>query len=425
MKKLLKILNKADIKRVLLILIIFNLLLKIILMFFLSPNMPPVDDGKDYFEIAENLITRGRFAGIFGITSVRAPLYPFFLSLLFLASGGDIAVMRIIQILISLTMIPLIYLLLKKLDQKKPAVIIALFIYSFYPAFIYLPYRLLTENLFIILLMIFSLVFLKYRGLKDCAICGITAGLLSLTRPMFLLYPIFALIYIFYHRKKNFRLIISDFLVIVILMALTILPWTIRNYMLWGGFCLITTNSGNTVMINNNDLLFDIEGPAPQNRVFKMELLHPDFMPGTPLWDSMNELQRDRELQKRTFAWIKNNPGSFLRLIPIKIYSFWHYSQNPQTPEVRKSLQDLGSIFSYLALLPFMIYGFFKSFKYIHFPDSLYPLSLLLLFLFTTIIFGGSLRFRMPFDIFLIIWGSIGMYSIILKLAGKRHDIRS
>ncbi len=398
--------------------IILNFLAKILLLAVMGPGSPPVDDGVDYYEIAKNLAGSLEFSGVFGITSARAPMYPFFLGLLFALSGGNITAIRILQILLSLLIFPLLYRFLKKIGTGKQVAITALGLYALYPAFIYLPYRLLTENLFILLLMLFSLVFIRYRNIKDCIFCGVLSGLLALTRPMFLLYPFFSLVYLFFHREKSLRRTVRDFSIISVFMLVTIMPWTIRNYKLWGGFCLITTNSGNTIMINNNDFLFDIKGPAPQNRVFRMEKLHPDFMPGTELWESMNELERDRELQKRTFDWIRNNPVSFIRLIPVKLWSFWHYSQNPQTPEIKKSVQDIGSALSYLVLLPFMFYGFLISFRFMRFPDQLYPVSLLALFLCTTIIFGGSLRFRLPFDLFLIIWASMGISHISSILGG-------
>lgn len=397
-------------------LIVINLILKLMLYFIMGPSSPIVDDGTDYYQIAYNLLYHQEFSGIFGITSVRAPGYPFFLAFLYFLSFGNVALIRFLQILLSLLMFPLICAYMNKIKTPKRIKILTLIIFTFYPVFIYLPFRLLTENLFIILLMLFSFFFVRYKKSKDLILCGIIAGLLSLTRPMFILYPFFSILYLYFYQEKCIKAVIRDFFILMLFTCLTISPWVIRNYALWGDFCLITTNSGHTILINNNDLLFDIKGPAPQNRVFKMELLHPDFMPGTEKWDSMNELERDKELQKRAFKWIMNNPVKFLRLIPVKLWSFWHYSQNPKTPQISKNIQNIGSMLSYLLILPFIAAGFLISLKRPLMYHDLYPLSLLLLFLFTTIIFGGSLRFRLPLEIFLIIWGAKGLHHFLRKI---------
>ena len=397
-----------------------NLGLKYAAWQFTNPARAPEDDGQDYLALAKSIAHNGTYAGIYGITSARPPLYPLALSVLYRLCRGALPCVRLWQVFLSLALYPLLWLLARRLRLSPLAAWLLLICYTIYPVFLYLPTRILTENLFVPLLLAFSVIFMDYKTPGRLAASAVTAGLAALTRPMFLIFPLFAASYIFIYQRGNYRKALRHTALLCLVMVLTIAPWTLRNYLTWHGFCPITTNSGNTLMINNNDLLFAIPGPTPQNRVFEKNILHPDFLPGTQKWDSMNELQRDRELLRRTFAWIRQHPGRFVRLWPRKLLSFWHYSQNPQSDRLRPGLKDLASLLSYGLLAPFMLLGFFLSLRDPQ-PNRLFPLLLVCHFTFTTLLFGGSLRFRVPLEPFLMAWAAMAL-AWLLSIRSKKQS---
>jgi 4-amino-4-deoxy-L-arabinose transferase-like glycosyltransferase len=91
---------------------------------------------------------------------------------------------------------------------------------------------------------------------------------------------------------------------------LTVLPWSIRNHDQLGHWVLVSTNGGHTLLTGNNDSADG--GYTPQDPVVQAVLAK-----GLP------EIERDAVQKDLAIAWIADNPGKFLALMPSKFWQLW------------------------------------------------------------------------------------------------------
>jgi 4-amino-4-deoxy-L-arabinose transferase-like glycosyltransferase len=92
--------------------------------------------------------------------------------------------------------------------------------------------------------------------------------------------------------------------------CLVIAPWIVRNYAVFNQWVFISTNGGLTLLTGNN--------PSARG----------DYTPDDPLVTSIdrnvsNQVEVDKEARRRALEWIKENPGRFVLLIPMKWFRLW------------------------------------------------------------------------------------------------------
>jgi 4-amino-4-deoxy-L-arabinose transferase-like glycosyltransferase len=88
-------------------------------------------------------------------------------------------------------------------------------------------------------------------------------------------------------------------------MLLTLAPWSLRNYRLFGRFVPVTTSGGAGLWVTNN----------PQADGLSMS--RPECPAG------MNEAEHDSVLWKQAWAYLSAHPGQFARLVPAKAAYQW------------------------------------------------------------------------------------------------------
>ncbi len=180
------------------------------------------------------------------LTSHRAPLYPGFLALIYLAVGVGFQrffATRLIQTIFGALLAPLTYYLAKKIfpDKQKIAQVSG-WIMALYPMLLMFPLGLVTENLFFPLLLLGVLFCIK--GLEKgknswLAFSGIIFGLAALTRSVILLAVLVVAVWLFWYAKRKI-----GSLVFLLAMLVTIAPWVIRNSLLYGKLTGIETSMG-------------------------------------------------------------------------------------------------------------------------------------------------------------------------------------
>ncbi|MFC1853622.1 ArnT family glycosyltransferase [candidate division CSSED10-310 bacterium] len=391
-------------------LFIFALCSRFLFMFlFWGINSPPVDDGIDYHRLAHNLVETGSFSGKTGITARRPPLYPYFISWWYYFFGPRTNVIRIIQAIMNSGLVLLIFLVAKILYGRAVAVLAGI-LAAFYPVFIFLPSRFLTENLFTLILLL-GLWYLLHHwegGIIHYGIGGALLGLAILCRPVLLLAPPFILWWL-YSLSPGIWPMMKRFVILMTGMIIIILPWSIRNYLVFETFVPVTTNAGLTFLHDNNPYLKDMGWAGPQNRIFRPELINPDFTLKNTHWRSLNEAQQDKMFFRHTWHWIGQNPLEFIKLLPRKMISFLNYRQGSNTREVQSTLMDLVGFLSFGLLLPFMAIGFGWTLKFEH-PRQRLLHAIIITFFCSVLIYSGSVRLRVPVEPYLLIFAS---YTII------------
>jgi len=376
------------------ILILFFSAFFIRLLFILTlKNHFYFDDEYEYFNMAKNfLLGKGLIVGE-TLKSFRPPLYPFFLSL-FYGFGCSLITIRIIQAIISSFTVLLIYITGKEIFDEKVGFISAV-ISVFYPFFIFYTGFLLTETLFIFLIVLtiyFYILTLKsgrYK-IKYLIQCGIHSGLGSLCRPtmepFFLIFLLFLLM-----AKEDFKVKIKKILISSLFFILTLSPWIIRNYVIFKKFIPATTMGGWVFWEGNNPK--SVGGPCSY---FPKDIL------------KMEETKRDSYLYNLAIEEIKKNPKRFIWLLYNKFKRFWNIT--PNASQFQKPLYRIISVLSFGLLLPFFIIGFFLSLKK---KKGLIIHTLIIYFTIFHMIFLASIRYRVVIEPFYIIFAVYGFSHIL------------
>jgi hypothetical protein len=131
------------------------------------------------------------------------------------------------------------------------------------------------------------------------------------------------------------------FLAGAVMLAL-ILPWTLRNYRVYGEFLLLNSNTGYAMYAAQHPMHgvdFQEHTAAPL----------PDDLRGK----SLNEAQWDRALMQRGLRFVKAEPWRYVRLSLSRVLDFFEFWPTSDTP----LLHNVGRLVSFTAALPFMLAG--------------------------------------------------------------------
>ena len=370
------------------ILILFFLALFIRIAFVMKlKNQFYFDDEYEYFKMVQNFLSGKGLIVSENLKAFRPPLYPLILSFLYFLKFNLLGI-RIFHAIISSLTVIFIYLLGKEVFDEKTGFFSSL-ISTFYPFFILYTGFLLTETLFVFLIVLtfFYLVKIIEKNGNLSLKAGILLGLAGLTRPNIqLFFPVLTIHILFLQNKWKKILLLS------IGFCLILLPWVIRNYKIFNKFIPGTTMGGWVFWEGNNPHSFG--GPCSYfpEEIFEIE-----------------ESQRDKILYKMTFKVIKENPKRFLFLIKNKFKRFWNIV--PNAPEFEKKiLYRTISVFSFGIMIPFFIIGFFISFKN---KKAQFFHSLIILLTIFHMIFLASIRYRLPIEPFYLILSVHGFCKFI------------
>ncbi|MBM3322392.1 tetratricopeptide repeat protein [candidate division WOR-3 bacterium] len=188
----------------------------------------------------------------------RAPLYPYFLGLVYRLLGPDLFAVRIVQAIIGSLSAGFTYLLArrvltwKRLDStaNRSAARVAGFTFAAYPLAIYFDGELLIAGLLVFLLLVGLWLLVRCHDLdRRWYLPGLLFGLAALARPNVLAFlavlPVW--LYLEYRRRAWSRLAW-----VWGAAALVILPVTLRNYVVSRTFVPIAWQAGTNFYIGNN-----------------------------------------------------------------------------------------------------------------------------------------------------------------------------
>ena len=260
---------------------------------------------------------------------------------------------------------------------------------SIYLSLVYMSGRLLTETLFSFLLIFFVFFFLTGRRLITLLLCGFFLGLATLTRPSLLYLPILLVIFILKSREyKKFWVILA--------MVLTLLPWTIRNYLVHKSFVAVTTYNGY--------ILYNSSHPV-DGKKFGFMTPEDDIIKKSEQISS--EVKRSHFLAYEGIKSIVQNPLNYIKLGFLKVLFFWI----PFDWEIISKEGKAVFNFSYAFIFPFFLIAVIQVFnKNSSFHIGHYfILSLLAYFCLFSIFSYGSPRFRLPLEPYIILFGVHGL----------------
>jgi 4-amino-4-deoxy-L-arabinose transferase-like glycosyltransferase len=296
----------------------------------------------------------GLWVGLPGPTAWLAPLYPYLLALIYKISGMDFSLAQnlaqTINCAFSAATCWPIYALGRKIFQHRIGLASA-WVWVFLPTAIQMPLEWIwDQSLSALLLCLLLRVTLHLRE-NSSPLKWIGYGLFwafsTLSNPSLCVLLPFFLGWLVYERRKNSlrsqRLVLTT----VVFFVLGLLPWTIRNYRTMGAFIPVKSNLGLELWLGNNPGVKHIWTPK----------LHPLASP-RELRELMNngEINYNRFKEKAALAFIRENPGVFLRLTLGRFLDTWTARYEIETETWVKALHVgpeyavFYSLFSMLAI---------------------------------------------------------------------------
>jgi 4-amino-4-deoxy-L-arabinose transferase-like glycosyltransferase len=145
-------------------------------------------------------------------------------------------------------------------------------------------------------------------GWAEPILCGILLGVASLIRPTFVLLPFALGLHMLLSWRRRRGAALATAVGILLGTALTVAPWTARNYRVTGGFVLVSSTGGiNLYSGNNDDAKGDYTRSASQH-----------------CYDiSRDDLELQANGTRLALEWIRTHPGRFAQLAGAKFLRFW------------------------------------------------------------------------------------------------------
>lgn len=309
------------------------------------------------------------------------PLTAMLFSAVKVAFPGDLIAIKIFLAALSAMTIYAIAKLAEHIEGSKTAMICAGAIAMIYPFFIYYSALLLSETIFIFLLIMLFLLTFQEKN-RHGWLHGLVAGLCHLTRPTLLYFmPIIWCWMAFFSKtsKKNLGIAVVTYL-------LVIAPWGVRNHLVLGEFHLATSGDGHTLWEGNNP--WNIKGG-----VFNSNEHFIRSLPKTG-----NELEDNRIKKRNAIQFISENPTVFLSTCVKRFFRFWHFW--PNAPQYSTGWYRWISLLSFVPVFVGAILYLLRS------KQNREKVGLIALFVayYTAIhaISIGSIRYRFPVEPFLI-----------------------
>lgn len=238
------------------------LLVGLVLRLLLWGNLPRVgaigDEG-EYLAAATWLAQGRSFAWYLGYLWTRAPLYPLFVAAHIRLFGAAEAAL-LSQTLLSLVNVALLYLLAQHMGLGRQAAGIAALLMALYLPFAIYGQVLLSETLFISLLLGAFLALLAWRQSRHgtqrraaslwLAGAGLLLGMCALTRSLVLGFvPLVLLWLLAQARGHRQRVVAMPLLVFCLAFGATLLPWTLYNSRFYGGPILVDTTGAFNLLL--------------------------------------------------------------------------------------------------------------------------------------------------------------------------------
>jgi 4-amino-4-deoxy-L-arabinose transferase-like glycosyltransferase len=380
----------------------------------LGPYVPPPAWGDDgtYDEIATRLLTRGEY-----VNSWYPPGYPLFLLAVYAPFGKSYLAVRLVQAVVgALTCVGLVRLG-TRLFSPRVGVVAGLML-ACYPPHAYFGWRLMGETLFaalVVFAVLLSVELLAAPRVLPSLLLGVTLGAAQLVKSNLApLAPLLMLWFLFAARASR-RLRVVCFAAMAAGAALSSTVTPIANSLTPGGRAVVLPgNTGRTFWFANNPVAdgYWIRGEiTPEGRAFI------DSHGMTERLAQADDLEKDKILGRLAVAWIRENPGRFLRLCVKKLDNAFGLFPHALSLEGSRFASAVQAV-SYGIVAVFGLAGLVMALP--RFREVAPAYLALLSYLIMVIAFYGTPRFTIMVIPFLIVFASVSVVAAGERLLGPR-----
>lgn len=374
-------------------------------------DSPPTYDGVRYHRLASNLMSGSGYIRENGQpTAFRPPTYSFFLVGVYWLFGFDYAAGRVAHAIVSGLTCVAIYGLARSLFSKQIA-LFAMLGAVMYPLFIYMAGEFYPDTVALlpaVLSLRVAVQAAESKSLWWLLLLGFLLGITITLRSTYSLLLPLLILWLF--MLLRFRRSLLSAAVIVAGFLIVLSPWIVRNFLVFGEFIPLGSNSGVSVWAGNNPIARgrgtpvlpgSWEGPEPPDRNWDG-------------WSGTSETESSRRFLEAGIGWIRRNPLDFATLLPRKLVYAW----SPISYGVDYSRQTSSTV-ALIVLPPYLIFlalVFVGMWTHKHRWRLQGPLYCAILAVsITAMLFYGATRHAFLMHPSLLIFGAAGM-TFFLKL---------
>jgi 4-amino-4-deoxy-L-arabinose transferase-like glycosyltransferase len=354
----------------------------------------------------------------------RAPLYPYFLGIVYKLFGQSFLIPRLIQLIIGASSCVIIWLIGCNLFDRRVGLISGII------AALYGPFMYFEAELLITPLIVFLSLCSIYLLIKDKFFwAGIILGMAAITRPNILLFILFVpLLGYFFVRRANHEghhRSLSSLFVPWIGVFLFVAPVTVRNWAVSKDSVLIASQGGVNFYIGNNPHSNGVTAIVPGTRGTWWGGYHDAVR--------MAEISAGRKLKpseisdfwfKQAFDFIRTQPLASTKLMLRKTCIFWLGWEPPNNQNIgffrtysrllSMLVWQCGIFFPFGLLAPLALCGIFISLR--EWRKHVFAFGFILLYMVSVIAFFVCSRFRIPVAAGLIPYASFFIVYIWRKI---------
>ena len=413
----------GDERRTLYAIVLVALLVRVGFVLMLNPNKFYFSDTRHYDGAATHLLAGEGF----GEKYSRAPGYPVFMAGVYAIFGHSFVSMRLVEALLGAVLCLLIFVIARRIFGARVALVAAA-IAAIFPHFILLVGILYSTNTFTFLMALTVLVLLKTDesgSLWLAALAGGLAGLTALTIPaLFFILP-FWLLWLLFKPGSSFLRRLATVSLFMVIFALTLVPWTVRNYHVYGRLTLVRPVA--------NTVLPDLDNLEAQEQKIKS-----GYRSTTEYWKQHPHGTDKDKISNMILHYVKNPVGT-IRYVVRELGHFWAlYPDRLDTmnPEYRKKIKQedarmevadsplwawvkTGSILVMTPIFALALVGLFRE-------NPLSRKRLLLLLTISGLSLGYSMllaevRYRIPIEPYVLMFTASGLVFLWHKWVRREH----
>jgi 4-amino-4-deoxy-L-arabinose transferase-like glycosyltransferase len=339
------------------------------------------------------------------VTAYRPPVTPFIFAANYAVVGHSYTAIRVGEAVFGGLATLLVFQIAARVFSR-PAGWLAGAVYAVYPLALYYNPPLLSETHGSLLILLFVWCCVLIRSARNgwwAVAAGLSLGLLLLCKPGYVFLFPFLLVWAGAVCRVDRRLWLRA-LLIPILAAAVVLPWVVRNYLVFGVLSLGT--GGGSLLLQANNRLVVADPSFHGYAVWDTSL--PEY--ADKIQEPNDEVKRDAIAKAYATAWLKANPDLWFYLVRGKIWRLF-------TPHYFGAERRAWVFVNYVVYLPILVLALatasFMFFRWLRQRDS--ALILLVPILATIAIaavFHGQHRYRFPIDSLLIVLAAGGVVEL-------------
>jgi len=346
----------------------------------------------------------------------QAPLYPYFLAVIYFLFGDDPFVLRMLQALLGALSCVFLALAGRRFFSPAAGAIAGGILALYAPAvFFDAMFQKSVLDIFFLCFLLWMLGGLVGRvDPLRCGLAGAALGCLILTRENTLLFAPAILLWLGVVHRANRREAVKGVIAFLLAIATILLPVTARNYTVGGEFQLATSAFGSVFYIGNSeDATGDYRSLRPGRGDARYELSDAHLLAEQEVGRALSSSEMSRYWARKAVEYIVNNPGDWLRLmgrnLAIAVSATERVDTEDQYTHADASLplRWSGYVFNFGLLAPLAVFGVWAAWPQRRRVAILVVLAVI--YLLSILLFFVNARYRFPLVPFLILFASVGI----------------